>query len=418
MVESNWAGNVQYEAARFHAPTSVGELRSLVSASDRVRAVGSRHSFNRIADTTGDQVSLASLDRVIDIDTAAHTVTIDGGIKYGELATYLDDHGWALANLASLPHISVAGACATATHGSGVRNGGLATSVTALQLVVASGDIVEVSADGDPELMAALGVNLGAFGIVTRLTLTIEPTFTVWQHVYERLPMHAAIDQLGEIMADGYSVSLFTTWQRDHVEQVWRKERMMPASDAEPVAVRLGAVPATRNMHPIADLPAEPCTEQMGVAGPWHERLPHFRMGFTPSSGDELQSELFVAAADGPEAMRRLVGLGDVMAPVLKISEVRAIAADTLWLSPCRQRDSIAFHFSWIPSWAEVQPVLARVESALEPLAPRPHWGKLSTLDGSILRARFERLGDFAELLTEWDVGGKFRNAYLDNVLP
>ena len=420
MAERNWAGNVQYGAERFHQPTTVEDLQSAVAASTKVRAVGSRHSFNTIADTTGDQVSLANLDRLVDIDSVAHTVTIDGGIKYGELATHLDEQGWALANLASLPHISVAGACATGTHGSGVGNGGLATAVTAMQLVVASGDIVEVSRDVDPDVMDALGVNLGAFGIATRLTLKIEPTFTVWQHVYEGVPMQAAIEHLGEIMADGYSVSLFTTWKPDHLEQVWRKERMLTESDdsdAEPVAVRLGGAPATRNVHPVAELSAEPCTEQMGVAGPWHERLPHFRMGFTPSSGDELQSELFVAAADGPEAMRTLIGLGDRLAPVLKISEVRAVAADTLWLSPCYQRDCIVFHFTWIPSWPVVQPVLALVESALEPFEPRPHWGKLSTLDGSIVRSRFERLGAFAHLQGEWDPSRKFRNAYLDNVL-
>ena len=416
MAERNWAGNVQYGAGRFHQPTTVDDVQSSVAASIKVRAVGSRHSFNTIADTTGAQISLANLDRVVDIDSVAHTVTIDGGIEYGELATHLDDHGWALANLASLPHISVAGACATGTHGSGVANGGLATAVTAMQLVAASGDIVEVSRNADGDLMDALGVHLGAFGIATRLTLEIEPTFTVWQHVYEHLPMEAAIEHLGEIMADGYSVSLFTTWRPDHVEQVWRKQRLEP-DEGDAMAVRLGAVPATRNVHPVAELPAEPCTEQMGVAGPWHERLPHFRMGFTPSSGDELQSELFVAASDGPEAMRTLIGLGEELAPVLKISEVRAVAADTLWLSPCYQRDCIVFHFTWVPSWPEVQPVLARVESVLEPFSPRPHWGKLSTLGGAVVRARFERLGAFAQLQAEWDPTGKFRNTYLDNVL-
>ena len=113
MAERNWAGNVQYGAERFHQPTTVEDVQSAVAASTKVRAVGSRHSFNTIADTTGDQVSLANLDRLVDIDSVAHTVTIDGGIKYGELAMHLDEQGWALANLASLPHISVAGACAT-----------------------------------------------------------------------------------------------------------------------------------------------------------------------------------------------------------------------------------------------------------------------------------------------------------------
>ncbi|MEP7111637.1 MAG: FAD-binding protein [Ilumatobacteraceae bacterium] len=419
MVERNWAGNVEYGAARFHAPTSVSEVQSIVAASAKVRAVGSRHSFNTIADTTGDQISLASLERVVEIDPQTQTVTIDGGIKYGELATRLHESGWALANLASLPHISVAGACATATHGSGVGNRNLATAVRAMELVTASGDRVLMSRDDDPELLDALTVGLGAVGIVTRLTLDIEPTFAVSQRVYENLPMSTAIDRLDEIMADGYSVSLFTSWRADVVEQLWRKQLVAGdnGDDNDASSPRFAAMPALRNMHPIAELSAEPCTEQLGIAGPWHERLPHFRMGFTPSSGEELQSELFVARADAPATMQALVELHDVLAPVMMISEVRAVAADSLWLSPCYQRDCIAFHFTWLQSWPDVQPVLAQLEAALAPFAARPHWGKLSTLDGAELRARCPQVGPFAQLVAEWDPGQKFRNAYLDTVL-
>lgn len=420
VVERNWAGNVAYGAAKFHNPTTVSQVQSIVAAGSKVRGLGSRHSFNTIADTTGDLISMSSLERAAELDTQARTITVDGGIKYGELATLLDEQGWALANLASLPHISVAGACATGTHGSGIGNGGLATAVQAMELVTASGDLVDVSRDDDPELMDALTVGLGAFGIVTRLTLSIEPTFQVRQRVYEHLPMSTAITRLGEIMADGYSVSLFTSWRSDEVEQLWRKERIDADDDEEDDGLsspRFGAMPATRNLHPIAELSAEPCTEQMGLAGPWHERLPHFRMGFTPSSGEELQSELFVSVADAPAVMQTLIDLHDVLSPVLMISEVRAVAADTLWLSPCYRRDCIAFHFTWIPSWSDVQPVLATVESALQPFAPRPHWGKLSTLGGDVIRSRVERMGDFERLVAEWDPTQKFRNDYLDAIL-
>ena len=412
-AERNWAGNVAYEAARFHEPTSIEQVQTVVVGAAKVRAVGSRHSFNSIADTTGDQVSLASLRRVIDIDAQRRTVTVDGGVRYGELATVLNGQGYALANLASLPHISVAGACATATHGSGVANGNLATAVRGLQLVTAAGDVVEVSVDRDPELLDALTVGLGAFGIVTGLTLAIEPTFDVEQTVFEHVPLATAIDRFHEIMADGYSVSLFTTWGHDEIEQLWRKRRVGSGAGAG----SFGAVAAIRNLHPISELSAEPCTEQLGVAGPWHERLPHFRMGFTPSSGDELQSELFVAADAAPAAMHVLRGLGQRLAPVLKISEVRTVAADRLWLSPSHGQDCVAFHFTWIPSWAQVQPVLADLEAALAQFAPRPHWGKLTTISGRDLRARYERLPAFGALLGEWDPSRKFRNAYLDAVL-
>ncbi|HEY0520812.1 MAG TPA: FAD-binding protein [Ilumatobacteraceae bacterium] len=418
MAETNWAGNIAYGAARFEAPASVAEVQSIVAASSTVRAIGSRHSFNAVADTAGDLVSLASLPRIVELDPQARTVTIDGGVRYGELATGLDHHGWALANLASLPHISVAGACATATHGSGAANGNLSTAVQAIEVVTASGELVDVSRDDDPELMDAITVGLGAFGIITRLTLAVEPTFAVRQYVDENVPMQNAIDQLDEIMADGYSVSLFTTWRDDVVEQLWRKRRVDGEDvDAGASAARYGGTPAVRDVHPILELPAEPCTAQMGIAGPWHERLPHFRMGFTPSSGDELQSEVFVSAADAPAAMKALVGLHDLLAPVLKISEVRAIAADGLWLSPCYRRDSIAFHFTWVPSWPEVLPVLAQVEAALEPFAPRPHWGKLSTLGGHVVRSRYERMQAFGQLVEQWDPERKFRNSYLDDLL-
>src|SRR4051794_30670302 len=419
MTELNWAGNIAYGATAFRAPTSIEQLQSMVASATKVRAVGSRHSFNLIADTNGDQISLTALPRLVELDPRARTVTVDGGVKYGDLATILDANGWALANLASLPHISIAGACATATHGSGVRNGNLATAVTGMELVTASGEMVEVSRDDDPELVDAIVVGLGALGIVTRLTLTVEPTFAVRQRVFEHLPMAAALDNLDDIMADGYSVSLFTSWRPDVVEQVWRKRRV--ARDAEEVAddhaavvARLGATAAEVDVHPIVALPAEPCTQQLDLAGPWHERLPHFRMGFTPSSGVELQSEVFVARAEAAAAMRTLIELHDVLAPVLMISEVRAVAADSLWLSPSYESDCIAFHFTWIPSWPDVEPVLKLMEEALEPFAPRPHWGKLSTLSGSVLRSRFPKLPAFGQLMGEWDPSGKFRNAYLD----
>ena len=434
MAERNWAGNVSYRAANFRTPTSTEELQSMVAAATKVRAVGSRHSFNTIADTDGDQIALSEMPRVVELDAQARTVTVDGGVKYGELATTLHANGWALANLASLPHISVAGACATATHGSGVANGNLATAVSGLEIVAASGDLVEVSRDDDPQLMDALTVGLGAFGVVTRLTLAVEPTFAVRQRVYEHLPMSTALDRLDEIMADGYSVSLFTSWRDDYVEQLWRKERV--AVDGQDDENRdddnkddnkdddnggdtegYGATPATRDLHPIVELSAEPCTEQMGFAGPWHERLPHFRMGFTPSSGEELQSELFVAAADAPSAIRKLVEMHDILAPVLMISEVRAVAADTLWMSPCYQRECIALHFTWIQSWADVRPVLEQVESALAPYRPRPHWGKLSTMTGDVVRSRVDRMDAFRQLVNEWDPRGKFRNEYLDDLL-
>ncbi len=408
----NWAGNITYGAAAFHEPTTVAQVQAIVSSARRVRALGSRHSFNAVADTEGDHVSLAALERVVDIDVAARTVTVDGGIRYGELAERLHAAGWALANLASLPHITVAGACATGTHGSGVGNGGLATALRGLQLVTATGDLVDVTPGVDPDAFAAMAVGLGAFGIVTRCTLAIEPTYDVRQRIFEGLPFATAIERFDEVMAAGYSVSLFTTWGGDDIEQVWRKERTDRPAGAE----TFGATPATRPLHPIGALDATPCTTQLGVPGPWHERLPHFRLDHTPSSGDELQSELFVDRADAPEAMCAMRALGPALAPVVQISEVRTIAADDLWLSPAHGRDSVAFHVTWVPSWEAVRPVLALVEDALAPFGPRPHPGKLTTMTPAAVRAGIDRLADVERQLARWDPDGRFRNDHLSRL--
>ena len=421
MIERNWAGNVTFGAARWHAPTAVGEVSAIVGAADRVRAVGSRHSFNDIADTSGDVVSLQHMNRVLAIDPDARTVTVEGGIRYGELARCLHVRGWALANLASLSHITVAGAVATATHGSGAANGNLSTPVVGMELVTCDGDRVDLLRTDDLSPFDAMVVGLGAFGIVTRLTLRIEPTFAVEQRVYEHLPVATAVEQLGAIMASGYSTSLFTRWQGDTIGQAWCKRRVetTPVGDApiDDGDSFFGAAPAARAFHPIEALDAAACTEQFGRPGPWHERLPHFRPDAMPNNGDELQSELFVAAEDGGAALAALASLGPALDPVLQVSEIRAVAADQLWLSPCYRRESVAFHFTWVSSWAAVRPVLAQVEAALEPLAPRPHWGKLTTLPTATIRGRYERLPEFAALAAEWDPRRRFRNRFLDDLL-
>jgi xylitol oxidase len=408
--ERNWAGNVAYLAARVHEPRTVAEVQRLVAAATRVRALGSRHSFSPIADTTGDLVAMHHLDRVLAIDPVARTVTVEGGTRYGELAPELHAAGWALHNLASLPHISVAGACATATHGSGDDHGNLATAVGAVRLCLADGSLVDVRR-GDPEFGGVV-VSLGALGIAIELTLDIEETFDVRQSVDLDLPIDAVRQRFDEVMGSADSVSLFTAWQSDVIEQRWRKDRVgrAPTSDG------LGRL-ASVDLHPIAGIAPDPCTPQRGVPGPWFERLPHFRAGFTPSSGDELQSELFVRRDDGPDVIGVLSSLSGALAPVLKISEVRSIAADDLWLSPASRGATIAFHFTWVNSWALVEPVLRRVEDALEPFAPIPHWGKLTTIAPLSIRTRLPHADRFAELADRLDPLHRFRNPMLDALI-
>ena len=412
---TNWAGNVAYRAARHHSPASVDELQELLSVTRHVRPVGTGHSFNRLADTDGDQVSVAGLPHLLEVDPDERRVTIAAGMRYGEVAPPLHDRGWALANLGSLPHISVAGAVATGTHGSGERNGGLATAVRALQMVVPGGELVTLDRDRDGDTFDGAVVALGALGVVTRLTLDVVPTFDVRQHVYDDLPYDELIDGFDEVVSAAYSVSVFTDWQAPVRAQVWLKRRVddpdQPAG--EPPQHWLGATLASGPRHPIARMSPVHCTPQLGEPGPWHERLPHFRLGFTPSGGEELQSEFLVGRSSAVEALRAVAALHAQVAPVLLISEIRTVAADDLWLSPAYHRDSVALHFTWIADEAAVAPVVAAVEQALAPFDARPHWGKVFSTPPRTVAERYERWADFTALAQRFDPDGVLRNDLL-----
>jgi alditol oxidase len=415
---TNWAGNVTFRAEGFHRPASVPELQHLVAGSRRVRALGTGHSFNPLADTPGDLVSLDALPRLIEVDTANAAVMISAGVRYGELATALNRAGRALRNLGSLPHITVAGACATATHGSGDINGNLATAVSGLELVTADGDIVTARRDADAGRLSGTVVALGALGIVAALTLDTVPAFNVQQYVYEGLPHEQVAGHFDEIMSSAYSVSLFTDWQSPRIRQAWLKRRADPADSPAPEPAWMGGRLADGPRNPVPGMPAAHCTEQLGVPGPWHERLPHFRPDFTPSSGDELQSEYLLPRAGAVAALRALDEIAGRLAAVVRVSEIRTIAADDLWLSPSYLRDCVAFHFTWVNDWPAVAPVLAQVEERLAPLHARPHWGKLFGTGPETLAGLYPRLDDFRRLMRDHDPAGKFRNDLLDRYLP
>ncbi|QCR21580.1 FAD-binding protein [Pontibacter sp. SGAir0037] len=411
----NWAGNIQYSTDRIHYPFTVEDVQEIVRQCRRISALGSRHSFNSIADNTENLLSLKEMNKVVALDTAAHTVTVEGGMRYGELAPYLQEKGYALPNLASLPHISIVGACATATHGSGVKNGSLATAVSALEIVNAAGDLVTLSRQNEASLFQGAVVHLGALGIVTKITLDLQPGFSVRQVVYRNMPMAALETDFTAIMAAGYSVSLFTTWQNKTINQVWIKS--LDDTTAAAMPEFYGATPAEDHMHPLEELSAENATAQLGIPGYWYERLPHFRMGFQPSAGKELQSEYFVPLEHAYEAMMALEKLHGKVSPYLFVSEIRTIAADELWMSPFYKRDCVAFHFTWKQEWEAVQKLLPLIEAQLAPFHAIPHWGKLFTMAPAVLQASYEKLPDFKALVHAFDAQGKFRNAFLENCL-
>ncbi|MQY22021.1 FAD-binding protein [Nocardia macrotermitis] len=409
MVHTNWAGNITFGAREVHRPGAVDEVRALVAGAGRVRALGSGHSFNRIADTDGELISLAGLPPRVEIDAAASRVTVAGGLRYGDFADRLYAAGFALPNLGSLPHISVAGAVATATHGSGVRNTSLASSVSGLELVTAEGELVEIRR-GHPDF-AGMVVGLGGFGVVTALTLDLVPGFEIAQYVYDRLPAEEFAGHAQEILGAGYSVSVFTTWRTDQLDQVWVKG---PRTQDVPGPRWFGATRADGPRHPVPGMDTRHCTTQLGEPGPWQHRLPHFRMDFTPSTGRELQSEFFVPRANVVAAYRALDTIRDRMSPLVQTCEIRTIAAEGLWLSPAAERDSAAFHFTWIDDTPAVTALLPVIEELLSPFAVRPHWGKLFTCDAATLRTRYDHYADFERLLAHYDPGGKFGNDFLD----
>jgi xylitol oxidase len=410
----NWAANIEYGTDRLYSATSVEQAQEFVRKHARLKVLGTRHCFNRIADSTDDFLSLRPMDKVLSLDARARTVTIPANMSYGQLSPYLHEQGFALHNLASLPHISVAGACATATHGSGEKNGNLATSVSALEMIAASGDIVKLSRKQDGEVFPGVVVGLGALGVITKITLDVQPTFMVKQYVYENLPLSEMQQHFDAIEASGYSVSLFTDWQKKRINEVWIKSRVEAGQSFNAAPEFFGAKLATRNLHPIAELSAENCTEQMGVPGPWYERLPHFRMGFTPSAGNELQAEYFVPRRHAVEAILAIERLRDQVTPHLLISEIRTIAADDFWMSPCYQQPSVTIHFTLKPDWPAVSNLLPVIERELAPFQARPHWGKLFTVAPERLKANYRKLPDFIELSKKYDPHGKFRNNFLN----
>jgi xylitol oxidase len=407
--ELNWGGNYRYRAATLHRPGSLEELREIVAAAPRVRVLGSRHSFTGIADSA-ELVSLDALPAETVVDHAAGTVSVGGSTRYGELAETLKAEGLALGNLASLPHISVAGGVATATHGSGDANGNLATAVAAIELVTSSGEVLTVNR-GDADFDGIV-VGLGALGAITRVTLDVEPAYEVRQRVFEGLAWDALYADFDELTASGYSVSVFTRWG-DATDQVWVKSRVEEAPE-QPRAELLGAVAATLERHPILGLDPINCTRQLGLPGPWAERLPHFRMGFTPSNGEEIQSEYLLARRHAVPAIRALRAIAGAVRPVLQVSEIRTIAADRLWMSPQYGQDTIGIHFTWKPEQAAVERALADVEAALAPFEARPHWGKLFLAGAADVAPLYERLPDFERLAARLDPRGAFRNEWLE----
>jgi xylitol oxidase len=412
-VGANWAGNYVFRAPELRTPETIEQLQDLVGASRRIRALGTRHSFNDLADSVGTLVSLVDREPEPRLDSQRMTVSVAAGTRYGVLASWLNVQGFALHNMGSLPHISVAGAVATGTHGSGNALGTLSTAVAGLQLVTGEGQLLEVGRS-HPQFDGMV-VSLGALGIVTRVTLDIQPTFEVRQDVYVDLPWHVALAEFEAITSSAYSVSLFTDWRGDTLQSAWFKTRLASGESGSMPAAMFGA-PAAMTETSLAE-GENNTTVQGGIPGPWSERLPHFRLDSTPSNGDELQTEYFVDRRQAPGALAAVRSLGESIAPHLLITELRTTAADDLWLSPANGRPSLAIHFTWKNEPEAVARLTPQIQAVLAPFDARPHWGKCNTMTVADVAPLYPKLPEFASLAERMDPQHRFRNAYLERVL-
>ena len=401
----NWSKNVEFNDKSYLQPTSLVELQELIRTNPKVRARGTAHCFNEIANTSSVAVNLAKMPRVIDVSSESSSVKVSAGLTYGELAPELHNQGWALNNLASLPHISIAGSISTGTHGSGIQNQNLPNQVLSFDMVTAEGELRHINRTNPA--FSALVVGLGLGGIVYQYELRIEPTFEVRQVIYPEIPLDVLQRNFDQIMGTAYSVSYFTDWSSAQVGNLWCKFR-----DSEVIPDSIGAsAKADKKYHPIPAVDPVACTEQREVPGNWHERLPHFKLEFTPSVGEEIQTEFFVDRKDSAAAIEAVSQLGAEITPLLWITELRTFAADNLWLSGAFERDCLAIHFTWKKLDA-IYPVIEKVEAALRRFNYRPHWGKVFTADATYLKSVYPKMNEFQALVQALAPAKKFENTF------
>ena len=401
----NWSKNVDFNDRGFLQPESLTELQEAVRSNAKLRARGTAHCFNEIANTSSYAVNLSKMPKTIEVNPGSNSVTVAAGLKYGELAPVLHQQGWALNNLASLPHISIAGSISTGTHGSGIRNQNLANQVLSLDLVTAAGELRHI--DRTNPAFNALVVGLGLGGIVYQYELKIEPTFEIRQVIYPEIPLDVLQRSFDQIMGSAYSVSYFADWGSNQVGNLWCKFR-----DDEVIPESIGgSANADKKYHPIPSVDPVACTDQLGESGYWHERLSHFKLEFTPSVGEEIQTEFFVDRNDAAAAIEAVSKLGAEITPLLWITELRTIAADDLWLSGAYQRDTLAIHFTWKKEDA-IYPVVEKVEAALRAFNYRPHWGKVFTAEAQYLKSVYPKMSEFKALVEALDPTRKFENSF------
>ncbi len=407
---ANWAGNHTYRVGEHVRAESVAHVQQVVAGADRLRVLGTRHSFNAMCDTDGVLLDLAGLTSEPVLAHDGGAVRVAAGTTYAALAPRQHDQGRALANMGSLPHICVGGAAATGTHGSGTGNQVLGAAVRAMDVVRPDGAL-ETLRRGDADFAGSV-VALGTLGVVTALELDCEPTYDVAQQVYEHLTWSEVVEQVHEVLGAAYSVSVFGRWRDDLPTDVLVKARVgtdAPLAWGEPIA----------DDAVFRSLGDGDHVTRRGEPGPWSERLPHFRADRQPSFGQEIQSEWFVGLADAVPALRTVTALADddpELVDLLSVTELRAVRGDELWLSPAHGRDTLAIHFTWRLEPERVAACAERVAAALAPYAARAHWGKVPGRQHEP-GAAYPRLDDFRALRARVDPDGVLLNTHVAQAL-
>jgi alditol oxidase len=410
VVLNNWGGNLSFKQPEVLAPTSLDELAKLVR-SNRVRPAGTLHSFSDVVAGEGVLVSAAGLPIEPEILADGSTVRVGAASRFGDIALFLEANGLALQNMGSLPHISLAGASATGTHGSGDGNPILSTSLRAFSFVNYEGELKTLRR-GDP-LFETCRLGMGAYGIWVSAELETQPSYQMRQDIYRGVPWQFFVEDPARLTGAGYSVSLFGKWGGQQIDKVWVKSRIDQSTPPDNFA---GIGAETKSLAELAAGVGDNLTEQGGKPGPWLHRLPHFRLDATPSAGDEIQTEYFVLRDQIAGAIAALHSLANEINPVLIISEIRTIASDDAWLSPMRRGDSIALHFTWQNDVPAVTTAVAKVEAVLAEFDPIPHWGKLHGFSGEQLERVHPKLAAARAEFDQLDPMGKFSSPNLQSI--
>uniref|UniRef100_A0A915D0Y3 FAD-binding PCMH-type domain-containing protein n=1 Tax=Ditylenchus dipsaci TaxID=166011 RepID=A0A915D0Y3_9BILA len=414
----NWGGNFNFSTQDIKYPTTTAGVQQLVKeCKGKIRPVGTRHSFSEIANTNDTLICLVHMNLILSVDPSVPSVTVQAGITYTDLIPFLQSIGLAIPMMASLGEISIAGAINTAVHGSGAGIGNLATQVLGLQMVLADGSVVQYSKGQNDTELAAATVGLGALGIVTQVTLQAQPTYNLAINVFENMDMSVLDTQLYNITHSGYAINMWSTFGTPGVlDQVWitTKVDSNGVNAYGNVSQLYGAPAATAQSSPIAALPPTYVVPQMGIVGPYYERLTDYDLGLSGQEGQQTQSEYYVDFDDFVPALKALQTLSAEINAVVYVALFRITEKDELWMSPQYKKTTMAIHFSWQPKLDQVMALLPKIEAALAPFNPIPHWGKLYTLKPEQYLPLLPKYPEWREQVELHDPTHKFRNKWLE----